>query len=503
MSYQIEKQNVVLETQEDRAQRYLKLFEFTPEMRSKMLEAFNADVHICKVHHRYENEAAGSMYFLDTCVGKPPTGKETGTYYAVDFGGTNIRAVRVKLNGDATVEKDALSKNILDIPTKDNLPKGLMDAKATATELFDNMAIIVKELMKKHNDLDKGQVFQVGFTFSFAMSQKDIDSAEAVTLSKGFLTGTDTLDPVVAKGTDLCLLLNSAFVRNEVPATVTAILNDTTGTLMSGAYLAGKYPEKPPTMIGLIVGTGVNACYADPDATQYGYIGSVINTEFGAFNAGLPRNIIDHEIDDADAMPGTQITEKMISGMYLPEACRRVILKVYQHKAPPMSWTHWSLSAEACLAMAYEEDPAHPIVKTVMKNQLQWEDLTDKDLTTIHKLCAAVLKRSANLLAVILAGLAKHTGRLQPALGGLTVAVDGSVFVKNKPFQDAVHQGLIDTLGYERASLVHFQIAEDGSGMGAAVTAALPHPRKRASFALSPAAVLEKRMHVGKLTAPK
>eukprot|EP01054_Gregarina_sp_Poly1_P002244 Gregarina_sp_Poly_1__2243@NODE_159_length_12283_cov_147_306729_g141_i0_p3_GENE_NODE_159_length_12283_cov_147_306729_g141_i0NODE_159_length_12283_cov_147_306729_g141_i0_p3_ORF_typecomplete_len508_score65_92Hexokinase_2/PF03727_16/7_8e47Hexokinase_1/PF00349_21/1_3e43_NODE_159_length_12283_cov_147_306729_g141_i01070012223 len=496
MSFKIEKQRVALESLENRTKRYKKMFDFTPEARSVMAEAFNADVNMCKTHHKYETEPPGNMYFLDTCVSKPPSGKETGSYYAVDFGGTNIRAVRVELGGPAGIKTDYVTKNIRELPTKENLPMGLMDPKATATELFDNIAAVVKELMEKHGDYTKPQIFPTGFTFSFAMNQKDINSAEAITMTKGFLTGRDTQDPVIGKGTDICLLLNSAFARCKVPAEVTAALNDTTGTLMSGAYLAGTKTDKPPTLIGLIVGTGLNACYADPDATSYGYLGSVINTELGSFASGLPRNIIDHEVDDADVRPGLQLTEKMISGMYIPELCRRLILKVFQDSAPPLAWTHWSLSAEACMAMAYEKDPTHPIVKEVMINQLRWDErqLSAANLKTIHELCNCVMVRAAGVLAVALGSLAKHTGRLQPALGGLTIAVDGSVFVKNKQFQDDLKEALTVSLGPARAKLIHFQVAEDGSGIGAAVLAALPHRHKKNTFAPSPGTVLEKRL---------
>eukprot|EP01056_Protomagalhaensia_sp_Gyna25_P004822 Protomagalhaensia_sp_Gyna_25__4821@NODE_494_length_3271_cov_42_301980_g385_i0_p1_GENE_NODE_494_length_3271_cov_42_301980_g385_i0NODE_494_length_3271_cov_42_301980_g385_i0_p1_ORF_typecomplete_len508_score68_18Hexokinase_2/PF03727_16/9_3e48Hexokinase_1/PF00349_21/1_2e43ROK/PF00480_20/0_0011BcrAD_BadFG/PF01869_20/1_2BcrAD_BadFG/PF01869_20/0_24_NODE_494_length_3271_cov_42_301980_g385_i0721595 len=496
MSFKIERQQVTIEPLEERAKRYLDLFKFTPEIRNRMMEAFNSDVHICKVHHKHEHEPAGDMYFLDTCVDRPPTGNETGIYYAVDFGGTNIRAVRVELGGDPRLKMDQLSKMVSELPTKDNLKMGLMDPKATATELFDNMAWIVKELMEKHGDDKEKTIFKTGFTFSFAMNQKDIDSAEAITLSKGFLTGRDTQDPVVAKGTDIVLLLNSAFARNRVPAEATAVLNDTTGTLMSGAYMAAGAPDKPPTMIGLIVGTGLNACYADPDATAYGYLGSIINTEIGSLAKGLPRNIIDHEVDDADARPNFQITEKMISGYYLPELCRRAILKVYQEAAPPLAWTHFSLSTEACLAMAYEEDSNYPLVQEVMQSQLQWDlsKLSKRDFTLIHELCYAVLKRAAELLGVLISGLARHTGRLQPALGGLTVAVTGSVFTKNPKFQEDVRASLEATLTPERANLIHFQIAQDGSGIGAAVIAALPHQHRKATFAPSPGTVFERRL---------
>lgn len=52
------------------------------------------------------------MYFLDSCVEKAPTGTETGVFYAVDFGGTNIRAVRCDLKGSGEFSVDAITGNV-------------------------------------------------------------------------------------------------------------------------------------------------------------------------------------------------------------------------------------------------------------------------------------------------------------------------------------------------------------------------------------------------------
>ncbi len=61
---------------------------------------------------------------------------------------------------------------------------------------------------------------------------------------EGVRDGADTADPVIARGTDICLLLNKGFERRKVPARVRAVLNDTTGTLISGAYTVPA--DKPP-----------------------------------------------------------------------------------------------------------------------------------------------------------------------------------------------------------------------------------------------------------------
>ena len=108
---------------------------------------------------------------------------------------------------------------------------------------------------------------------------------------------------------------------------VMAILNDTTGTLMSCAW------KNPHCKIGLIVGTGSNACYVESqqnaemfDDVDHGSGKVIINLEWGAFgDAGaldFCRTAADKEVDENSINPGKQLHEKMISGMYMGELAR-------------------------------------------------------------------------------------------------------------------------------------------------------------------------------------
>ena len=59
-------------------------------------------------------------------------------------------------------------------------------------------------------------------------------------------------------GKDVVQLLKHAIdARGDIKVEVAAILNDTTGCLMSCAW------KNPKCRIGLIIGTGTNACYLE------------------------------------------------------------------------------------------------------------------------------------------------------------------------------------------------------------------------------------------------
>ena len=95
-----------------------------------------------------------------------------------------------------------------------------------------------------------------------------------------------------------------------------ALVNDTVGTLVAGAY------NDQNTRIGLILGTGSNACYVEKNEniktlkkTDSGAMNEsdemVINMEWGAFgNNGcldFIRTSYDCEIDQCSLNPGKQM----------------------------------------------------------------------------------------------------------------------------------------------------------------------------------------------------
>lgn len=78
--------------------------------------------------------------------------------------------------------------------------------------------------------------------------------------------------------------------------------------------------------IGVIIGTGSNACYVEKasNAELFDKLNKthgervIINTEFGAFgeqgSIDFIRNVYDKDVDDNSINPNNQLFEKMISG---------------------------------------------------------------------------------------------------------------------------------------------------------------------------------------------
>lgn len=117
---------------------------------------------------------------------------------------------------------------------------------------------------------------------------------------------------------------------------MTALVNDTTGTLIASAY------TDTEVKIGFIFGTGCNAAYMDvcgniPKLAHMNLdpeLPMAINCEWGAFDnqhKTLPRTPYDIMIDKDSPRPGQQTFEKMVAGLYLGEEFRLILLDLYEN----------------------------------------------------------------------------------------------------------------------------------------------------------------------------
>jgi hexokinase len=132
-------------------------------------------------------------------------------------------------------------------------------------------------------------------------------------------------------------MFRRALAKQNLPITLTAVINDTTGTLIASRYV------NPKTRIGVIFGTGCNAAYMEkvkniPKIKKLGILNEdpeadvAINCEWGAFDSFnhqyLPRTKYDEQIDLQSNKPHEQAFEKLISGRYLGEIMRLILCEL-------------------------------------------------------------------------------------------------------------------------------------------------------------------------------
>eukprot|EP01056_Protomagalhaensia_sp_Gyna25_P001445 Protomagalhaensia_sp_Gyna_25__1444@NODE_172_length_4653_cov_470_453186_g134_i0_p1_GENE_NODE_172_length_4653_cov_470_453186_g134_i0NODE_172_length_4653_cov_470_453186_g134_i0_p1_ORF_typecomplete_len512_score88_07Hexokinase_1/PF00349_21/3e53Hexokinase_2/PF03727_16/1_7e46_NODE_172_length_4653_cov_470_453186_g134_i0941629 len=459
-----------VESFEARYQRYINDLKVNSEQLDRMLQAFVDELQLGLELHKEDpwNKKPRDCSFkmLDSFVPRIPSGKEHGVYYAIDFGGTHVRVVRCQM-ADGKLKTTQRKASMMDCPT--SLPKGLLDGKATAKMMFDFFASVAEQFMRENGDLASIEPFPLGFTFSYPCVSSSLMEAKLVVWNKGFETGRETDDPV--EGRDVCELLNQAFKRRRVPLETNCVANDTVGTMLSCAFSLP--PNHPPCLAGLILGTGMNSCYADPTSPQFNYTSQIINIECGNFNRDLPRINIDLEIDFTEAATrGRQHLEKMVSGAYIGEVARHAILKVFQHKATPALWRPHSFSAEDAADCVVDKSDELLVVASRCQDRFEAK-FSLIELQMIQGLCVAVYDRAAALAAMLICGTATKTGRLQHALGGVTIGVDGSLYKCNEFFRNDIRKYIDVLLGQDRSRLIHLEFAEDGSGLGAAILAAM------------------------------
>jgi hexokinase len=106
-----------------------------------------------------------------------PDGYETGTYLALDMGGTNLRVCEITLT-DAKSEFDI-------IQSKYRMPEELKTGDSE--ELWEYIAGCLHQFVETHHpDLPKNEKLPLGFTFSYPATQNYVDEGILQRWTKGF-----------------------------------------------------------------------------------------------------------------------------------------------------------------------------------------------------------------------------------------------------------------------------------------------------------------------------
>lgn len=419
-----------------------------------------------------------------------------GTYLAVDMGGTNVRVCAVTFNGDGTYSM---------MQDKVTIPPALMISKIHR-ELFDWVAQMLQAFLEKYQpgplstapgsaQSQSTATFDLGFTFSHAVQQKSINSGTLVRWSKGF-----DINNVV--GQDVCALLQEAFDTRGLPIRVTALTNDTVGTLLAQAYVK---PSSARTVLGAVFGTGTNGAYIEEASkiTKQDFLATdpeglmIVNTEWGNFDQRLEflsMTAYDCAIDAASVNPGFEMFEKQISGMYLGELLRLAVLSLFQDpsldilegmKLPKTSGLHvaWSLDTSFLSRLESDRSLELSMSRSYIEQWFGVAHVTLNVASAVKTIAHAIVRRSARLSAVALGAVLVQTDCVASKVESedrVSIGVDGSLIELYPGFTSEIRRALrsIEQVGKEGEAQVDIIITKDGSGVGAALAA---HIASRAS----------------------
>ena len=398
-----------------------KEFEFSRDDMLKIVKDFYSEM------NRGLAGKTSSLKMIPTYAGMP-TGKEKGRFIALDLGGTNFRVLDLTLKGNGTISLPNIMKFALD---KKHIT-------GSAELFFDFLAESVKIFLTKYK-LCENTSADLGFTFSFPIQQTGIASGILISWTKGF-------DVAGVAGSDVVKLLDDAFLRKGIKNINIAVLaNDTVGTLVAKSY------EDRKCDVGVIIGTGTNACY--PEA------GTIINIEWGNFNKLEPTSF-DRQLDKESNNPGEQILEKMVSGMYLGQIVKRILHDLIGDS--PFETEYMSI---------IEGDKTSDLraVEGLLE-RLSFPASSAGDRRMFKKVCEIVSRRAARISASCIAAIVT---KMDPHLSKThVIAIDGSVFERHPTFSCNMEEALKDIFAKEH-NRIKLVLSKDGSGIGAAILAAV------------------------------
>ncbi|MTI82666.1 MAG: hexokinase [Firmicutes bacterium] len=391
-----------------------------------------------------------SLKMLPAFLAKP-IGNEKGVYLAVDLGGTNVRVMIIELKGNGNYK-------ILDrhaFPLK-NSQKGhdFTSETSSAAALFGYIAERIKSMVATNS------FYPLGFTFSFPSRQTAVNQAVLIKWTKEIKT------PGV-EGKDVSKILAGALDDKNLHQVVPrAIINDTVGTLLTASY------RDPFTDIGSICGTGHNSCYVEPQSLTSG---EIINMESGNFNA-LPFTAYDTELDKQSDIPGEQCLEKMVSGKYIGELTRIILQDfikqnlILTNNQSDIFFSPYMIKAEDISLFLDDESSELTGIFQWLQSVCGASGALLEERITLRTIASIVVTRSAQLVAASYFGVLQH---IDPRLERKhSIAIDGSLY-EFTPGYAAKLKVTLNNLLKEKSELVTLKLTKDGSGVGAAVAAAL------------------------------
>ncbi|CAA9965817.1 Hexokinase [Pyrenophora teres f. maculata] len=423
-----------------------------------------------------------------------PSGKEKGTILTLDLGGTNLRVCKVTLLGEDQQGSDK-GKSVLE-QERYKLPASLKTASAENLWTFvaDKVAAFIRSRgLETEYSMEKPM--PLGFTFSYPATQHRIDHAILQTWTKGF-------DIHGVEGQDVAAQLREKLAEKELPVQLICVINDTVGAMVASAY------NDPDTIVGAIFGTGCNAAYLahvssigklDPDderitvasthnGASKGEEMMAVNCEYGAFDNAhrvLPRTPYDERIDAESPRPGEQTFEKLSAGLYLGEIFRLVlvdlvekglVLQAQSEEGLKKLHTPYTIDTSFLSQIENDQSPLFVDTRELFAQTLALEP-SDVDLEVSRRIAEMIAVRGARLCAC---GIAAICGKEGIERGN--VAADGSVANKHPKFKKRWARALGEVLAWEDADgekgPIRITSAEDGSGVGCAIIAAMELERR-------------------------
>jgi hexokinase len=157
-----------------------------------------------------------------------------------------------------------------------------------------------------------------------------------------------------------------------------------------------------------------------------------LNTEWGGFDsrlAVLPVTKYDEALDRESVNPDDQHYEKRISGLYLGEILRRVLLEDLQSEKPCLQlevslasklYEPYSIDSSFLSEIVRDATLGLSVARQEISRTLGVESVSSEDAEAIRTVATAIGLRAARLSAIAIAGVVIQSGRLHEQAAGKT-----------------------------------------------------------------------------------
>jgi hexokinase len=393
-------------------------------------------------------------------VNRAPAGK---VVIALDAGGTNLRAARVRF--------DETGRAVTEGARKTSMPgtRGRLNAE----QFFNAIADIVEPLLAGR-DAAEGGIEGIGFCFSYPM--------EATREADGILMAfSKEVDAPEVVGKAIGAGLRDALSRRKVrvPEKIT-LLNDTTATLLCGAVDIPVDDHEGPALsgsggpvIGFILGTGFNTAYPEKSIPKIGFHSEtapqIVVCETGNF---APRYLgyLDREYDGLTKKPGSYTQEKATAGAYLGPLNLHILKQAVRDGV-----LSFKRSGELLDRSSLETRELNSFLHAPLSGESPLDQLFDRDetdaLASALYLSSIVTERAALLSAAALAATVERIDGGHNPFAPVRIAVEGTTFIRYRGMRKALEAHLHAMLVSRGPRSCIIAPVEQASLLGAAVAA--------------------------------
>jgi hexokinase len=393
---------------------------------------------------------------------RAPAGK---TVIALDAGGTNLRAARVRF--------DENGKAIAEGTRKSPMPgtKGYLSAE----QFFDAIADAVEPLLTDQGPAAGGDIQGIGFCFSYPMETTKEADGILMAFSKE-VDAPEVIGKAIGAG------LREALTRRKVkvPEKIT-LLNDTTATLLCGTVDIPTGDHEGPCLpgaaggpvIGFILGTGFNTAYPEKNIPKIGFHSEtapqIVVCETGNF---APRYLgyLDREYDSLTKKPGSYTLEKAAAGAYLGPLNLHIFKQAIRDGV-----LSFKRSGELLDRPVLETRELNGFLRAPFSEESPLCRLFDQDETgaraSLLYLSSIVTERAALLSAAVLAATAERMDAGHDPFAPVRIAVEGTTYVLYRGMRKALEAHLHTMLVSRKPRSYIIAPVEQASLFGAAVAA--------------------------------